>query len=126
MAEIPKLKIRLRARMKWISETPAEKGSSEMAHVSVYPKTCLCPGTPGHTFRQGPNVLFIPLSPSHEGQPHRGGPEAASSTQARSPEGIFFFLDGGLSWPYVFGYIWSVLLHRTPELPRETQPDVTQ
>lgn len=91
MAEIPKLKIRLRARMKWISETPAEKGSSEMAHVSVYPKTCLCPGTPGHTFRQGPNVLFIPLSPSHEGQPHRGGPEAASSTQARSPEGIFFF-----------------------------------
>lgn len=41
------------------------------------------------------------------------------------PKG-FFFLDGGLSWPYVFGYIWSVLLHRTPELSRETQPDVTQ
>lgn len=91
MAEIPKLKMPLRARVKWISETPAKKGSSEMAHIPVYPKTCLCPGTPGHTFRQGPNVLFIPLSPSHEGQAHRGGPEAASSTQASSPKGIFFF-----------------------------------
>lgn len=42
-------------------------------------------------------------------------------------KGFFFFgLDEDLSWPYVFGYICSVLLHRTPELLRETQPDMTQ
>lgn len=127
MAEIPKLKLPLRARMEWTSKTPAKKGSSETAHVPVYPKTRLCPGTPVRTFRQGPNVLFIPLSPSHKGQSHRRGLEAASSTRASSPEGIFFFgLDEDLSWPYVFGYICSVLLHRTPELLRETQPDMTQ
>lgn len=74
-----------------------------------------------------PNALFIPLSFSlslaPEGQPSReGGPEAVSF-HANSPEGAFC---AGRGPQLAFSCTQSVLLQRTTEWPRETQPDVTQ